>query len=106
MFEQEIFNVRVNADQCEGRGPMVVLGRFSSKGVAEAIVRDPRFKRWCVQGQHNPEHELRYGAVQPETIRVFDTTEQFWAEQERDRRKEALAKLNAEDRKILGLSDE
>lgn len=104
MERQTVHEVTYNADGVEGRGPTKVLARFDNRQAAEDVVRDPRYARWCVMGVHQPEHDVKY-AIRQETITVYRTAAEFWDGNEKARKREALAKLSAEDRRVLGLDN-
>jgi hypothetical protein len=97
----KVFSINRNADTNEGRGPMVTMAYMNSKEEALKVVDDPRFARYCVQGIHRPGSE--HSAVAEINLHIYQTAEQFWNGIESQARRAALAKLTAEDRKLLGL---
>ena len=94
--------IYVNSDQNEGRGPMKLLAHFTNVHAARAVVADPRFAQWCVQGVHNPIDE-KHNNIHRQTIIVFDNAAEFYSDADRERREKILAKLTPAERKFLGL---
>lgn len=102
MKRDKVFEVNYNSDSIEGRGASIPLAYFPNKREAERVVDDPRFSRWCVMGYHKP-GEQRY-QIREKDMLFFDTAEEFWEKHDTENKKmKALAKLTAEERKLLGL---
>lgn len=98
-----LFAVTHNSDLTEGRGHTVTLAHFEDKNEALKVVNDPRYKKWCVMGVHQPGREQHN--VSERTIVVYHSAEEFWEQYDTDaKRARALAKLTPEDRKLLGLA--
>lgn len=99
---EKFFQVTHNSDQTEGRGYTISLGFLPSKEEALNVVTDPRYAKWCVMGYHDP--KTAHYNVRESEILIFDTAEEFWEyHSEEGKRKAALAKLNDEDIRVLGL---
>lgn len=97
-----LFAVTYNSDSTEGRGRDIVLCRFEEKDSAIAVVSDKRYARYCVMGVHQPLSAIKYN-VREENITIFSNPTDFWENTEDERRKKALAKLNPDEIKLLGI---
>ena len=84
-----IWEVWVNSDSTEGRGPMVLHARFldHDEAVAEAIGKGPM---GCSDG------EVRQAVA-------FKNRQQFLKHRDEDLRQRVLKRLSAEERRVLGL---
>jgi len=103
MIAQEMFAITYNADQTEGRGHEITLGYTQTQELAEAIVADPRFKRYCVMGFHNPADCIKYN-VRPKSVLIFEAIDDPYNLEKQKLRERALAKLSKEERQALGLA--
>jgi hypothetical protein len=85
----------------EGRGPRIVVGRFFSREHAENVVKDQRYRRYCVMGYKS--HDAHKDMVTHEVLHICHAPEEFWENTIEERRKKALAKLDASDIDALGI---
>jgi hypothetical protein len=93
-----VFNVRGNTDTTEGRGNSIVLARANSEQLAQRIANTESFYG---------EHGVMGGpnlSVQEESVKVFETYEDFLIENNNSKVNAALRKLTKEEKKLLGLS--
>lgn len=88
----DVYAAYVNSDLTEGKGYLVLVGHFTRGFDAEAAVRGKG-----VMGGN--------GTVKLEHICVFETYDEYLAEQEDAVRKRALAKLTPEERRALCLTE-
>jgi hypothetical protein len=103
-MKREVWEVNRNSDLTEGRGHAVTLGLFPNRDEALKVVNDPRYSRWSVMGVHTPGAKENEYNIRSTTLTVYDTAEEFWAiHDENEKRKRELAKLDAEERRLLGL---
>lgn len=99
---KEVFIVQMNADQTEGRGPMIPVAGFNSYDHALKTVMDPRYKKYCVMGVHSPSN-AKYD-IRDKPLTVYDTPEEFWlSHDDEEKRKRARAKLTDEEARLLGI---
>lgn len=94
------FEVMGNTDTTEGRGPMKVVARFSDKGEATKFVKSKVYSKWCVMGYQS---ESDVNNIREATLTIMDTVEEFSQAETEELKAKALAKLTAEERRILGL---
>lgn len=86
-----VFVAMRNSDLTEGRGPLKPIAAFTRRDDAMEAA-----KGWGVQGQGDGEvHEMV----------IYDSFAEFVDQNTNRIRREALLKLNREERKALGLSD-
>jgi len=102
MSTLDLYAITYNSDGTEGRGREIILGYAHTKEIAEAIVSNPRFARYCVMGVHNPESCRKYN-VHRASVEIFETADGPWAEENEILRKAALSKLTQEEKEALGL---
>lgn len=102
MITQELFAITYNSDSTEGRGHTVTLGYAKSKKLAEEIVSDPRFGRFCVMGVHHAPDCRKYN-VDEKTILIFESVDEPFDLEKQKLREQALKKLSQEEREVLGL---
>jgi len=94
-----VFGVYRNADQTEGRGPMVLSKLFASREVAEHYVvaqPDP-------YGRQREWRDGRYGDWELRDHAVFQSLEEIEECVADEAKRRALAKLTDEDKRALGL---
>lgn len=102
MKVETLFAITHNSDLTEGRGHTVILGYTRTQELANAIVSDKRFSRWCCMGVHDARECQRHN-VRKQDVVIFENAEEIYAREEDLERKKALAKLTDHDKKILGL---
>ncbi|AXH59717.1 hypothetical protein [Pseudomonas amygdali] len=102
MSTQELYAITYNSDGTEGRGREVTLGYTRSRAVADEIVSDPRFAKYCVMGVHNPESCKKYN-VQRANVVIFESASDLWRKEDDALRESALKKLTHQEREALGL---
>ncbi|AYG47870.1 hypothetical protein DV532_26665 (plasmid) [Pseudomonas sp. Leaf58] len=102
MTSQNLFAITYNSDTTEGRGYTITLGYTHTRELADAIVSDPRFSKYCCMGFHNAE-ECRKYSVRPAELLIFESVDELYDREQEAERQKALAKLNPRERKILGL---
>lgn len=102
--EREIWNVIGNTDSTEGRGTPVHLGSFLAKVDAEAWAegRGVMGSKAMLEKERVKMVNI-HGALHVIGRRAFASMGEAVAEQEADIRRSALAKLSAEERRVLGL---
>ncbi len=99
----KLYSVNKNSDQTEGRGIDIPVGHFLNRETAEKVVRDKRWKRYCVMGVHSPESDVKY-AIREVNLNVYASAEEFWeTHDEVEIRAKALAKLTPREREVLGI---
>lgn len=92
-----------NSDTMEGRGGTIIHGYTTGEIEALKIVNDPRFyKRFGVMGRAPYEGGKYY--VHKKEILIFDDATEFFAYDVNAKKKQALAKLTPEEKKLLGLT--
>lgn len=101
MKKIECFKVMGNTDTTEGRGPMIVAARFSTREAAESFVKSPSYAKWCVMGIMS-ENDLRN--IKEETIVILDSLDEMKMLAKEELKIRALAKLTSEEKLALGLS--
>lgn len=97
----EYWDATSNSDKVEGRGSTIVVGSFSTKELAESVVRDKRYARHCIMGVQQPD-DYKY-MVSRRIVTIHDDAEEFWHNTPEEIRKRALAKLDPEEIRILGI---
>jgi hypothetical protein len=102
MITDNLFSVVYNSDTTEGRGHMVTLGFTRSRELAEAIVSDKRFSKYCGMGFHNVADCCKFN-VRPAEVVIFESVEDMYGRDEAAERQTALAKLTPHERKLLKL---
>lgn len=95
------FEVMGHTDTTEGRAPMKVAARFTTRKEAEKYINSPAYTRWCVMGVPYKEAEKYH--ITEQTICVLDYVEELAELQKQETIQKALSKLTAEERKVLGL---
>lgn len=95
------YEVLGNSDTTEGRGPMMVVARFSNEPAARAFVKSPTYAKWCVMGYQNTEYDLKN--IRKMTMHILDSYVEFNDMQVQEDRARALAKLTPAERKLLGI---
>jgi hypothetical protein len=96
------FEVYGHADTTEGRAPMKVVARFSTRDVAEHYVKSPQYRKWCVMGYQNPREDVKN--IRETQMVIFDSVEELTEQNNQAAKARALAKLTLAERKLLGLS--
>lgn len=92
MSAHKIFVFMKNADQTEGRGPMVPVCGFTDKTEAQKVA--DRLEPYGFSGQFNEVREFT----------VYNKAEDFPGyPSDENLKKHALAKLTAQEKKLLGL---
>ena len=94
-----IYEVCRNADQTEGRGPMVPIKRISDRDAAVAYI-EAQPDAYGIQRKWIND---RYGDFQLRQLDVFESLEEIEDYVPIDKRQRALDKLNDEDKRALGL---
>jgi len=102
MTSQNLFAITYNSDTIEGRGYTITLGYTQTRELADAIVSDPRFSKYCCMGFHNAE-ECRQLNVRPAELLIFQSVDELYDREREAERQKVLAKLDPRERKILGL---
>lgn len=97
----ELVAITSNSDTTEGRGHTIIHGYAVDESTARAIVYDKRFAKFCIMGLQTP-GDYKY-MVKPATIKIFDSTDDFFDNTDDAIRKRALAKLSPEERRVLKL---
>jgi len=95
------YEVIGNTDTTEGRGPMIVAARFSSREAAEKFVRSKAYAKWCVMGIQNAAYDLNN--IRESTIIIMDSVDEITLQTAEALKANALAKLTKEERAALGL---
>ena len=98
----EYWDVTITSGLTEGRGCTKVIGSFESKGLAESVVMDKRYARYCMMGVYPPDDCARH-KISHKIVTLYDDAEEFWANTPEEIRKRALAKLDPEEIRILGI---
>ena len=103
MEKLDLIKLTYNSDSTEGRGHSITIGYVRDDRVAQKIVDDPRFARFCVMGYHRPGSQNYQKSN--ESVVIYDSAEEFWGDHnpEAEARRRALAKLTPEDIKVLGI---
>lgn len=91
-----------NTDLTEGKGRTIHLGYFRSRSLAEQVVVDPRYSRYCVMGVQSSTD--RTYLVSEQNFAIFDSVEDFFSNTVDERKRRALAKLTPEEIKLLGIN--
>lgn len=102
MSTQELYAITYNSDGTEGRGHELTLGYARTRAVADQIVTDPRFSRYCVMGVHNPESCKKYN-VRLAQVAIFESASELWGKEDEALRESALKKLSYAEKEALGL---
>lgn len=102
MSSQNLFAITYNSDTTEGRGYTITLGYTHTRELADAIVSDPRFSKYCCMGFHSAD-ECRKLNVRAAELRIFESVDELYDRELQAERQKALAKLDPRDRKVLGL---
>lgn len=97
-----LIGITSNSDTTEGRGHTIVHGYVNNLDLAKAIVADKRYARYCTMGVQSKD-DWKY-MTSPAVIKIFDSVEDFFNNTMDERRKRALAKLDAADLEVLGLT--
>jgi hypothetical protein len=84
-----IYRAVRNADQCEGRGPLVSIAYFSEESDAKRAAKG--------QGV------MGHGDGGVEVIHVFDSLKEWNVEKQQELKRQALNKLTPDERKALGV---
>ena len=95
------FEVLGNTDTTEGRGPMKVVARFSTRKAAEEFVKSKIYARWCVMGYQSEKTDLTY--IDEVDLIILDSIGEFEEQEKADIRARALAKLTKVERAALGV---
>lgn len=98
----DLISITSNSDTIEGRGYTIVHGYVNNLDLAKAIVADKRYSRFCGMGVQSKD-DWKY-MTSPTVIKIFDNVEDFFNNTTDERRKRALAKLDAGDLEVLGLT--
>lgn len=102
MSNLDLYAITYNSDGTEGRGRELILGYARNRAVADEIVSDPRFARYCVMGVHNPESCKKYN-VQRAKVAIFESASDLWRKEDEALRESALKKLTYPEKEALGL---
>ena len=94
------FEVMGHTDTTEGRGPMTVAARFSSRQAAEQYVKSKAYAKWCVMGYLSKDDIKKIKEV---TITILDSAEELELANRENLKATALAKLSKQEREALGL---
>lgn len=95
------FEVLGHTDTTEGRGPMKVIARFSTKEEAEQYVKSKHYAKWCVWGQLNYSNDRNN--IKEALIIILDNISELDAMAYEQLRQSALAKLSKQEREALGI---
>lgn len=95
------FEVLGNTDTTEGRSPMKVVARFSTREAAVTYVKSPKYAKWCVMGYLSTDDE-KYN-IKEATLTILDSIEDLEAAETEQIKVRALTKLTKEERDALGL---
>lgn len=68
------FEVLGNTDTTEGRGPMKVVARFSTRAVAEKYIKSRDYAKYCVMGCLS---QYDINNIKKTTIIIFDTQDEL-----------------------------
>ncbi|AXH59716.1 hypothetical protein [Pseudomonas amygdali] len=101
MITNDLFAITYNADLTEGRGHTIILGYTKTLELAKAIVADPRFSRYCCMGFQSPD-DWKY-SVSQKPVLIFEAVDEPFELEKQKLREQALAKLNPDERRALGL---
>lgn len=102
MSELDLYAITYNSDGTEGRGRDLTLGYARTRAVADQIVTDPRFAKYCVMGVHNPE-SCKKNNVHRSQVPIFDSASELWDKEDEALRESALSKLTLAEKEALGL---
>lgn len=92
----------VNTDTVEGLGPSRPCAYFRNMYAAVSVCNDQRF--YSRHGVMGTPCDAKY-VVQEHNITVYDSAEEYWEKHnENVKRENALKKLTAEERRLLGLN--
>lgn len=93
------FEVLGNTDTTEGRGPMVVVARFSSYDVASKYVQSKAYSNWCVMG-YQSSRDLNN--IREVTITIVDSIDELDVMNRENLKARALSKLTPAEKSALG----
>lgn len=94
-----IYNVYVNSDLTEGRGPMVFKAAFENKEDAEKAANE--FDPYCVKG--NKPQGLKSGWADIRVSSLFKDYQEYKNNSDEEIKKRALAKLTDYEKELLNL---
>lgn len=97
----KLFAFTSNSDTVEGRGHTITHGYTREKSLAEAIVRDTRYARYCTMGVQQSD-DYKY-MVRETNIRIYSSVDEYFENTPEARKARALAKLSDEDIEALGI---
>jgi hypothetical protein len=103
MKVETLFAITHNSDLTEGRGYTVILGYTRTQELANRIVSDKRFARWCGMGFHDAA-DCKKNNVRQQDVVIFENAEELYTRELDVERQKALAKLTDHDKQILGLA--
>lgn len=95
----ECHEVWGHTETTEGRGPMTVAARFSTREQAEAFVKSKEYAKWCVMG-YQREDDIRN--IREASIVILDSASELDQLNKEKLKERALAKLTKEERAALG----
>ncbi len=100
MKTMTFFEVLGHTDTTEGRGPMMVVARFTKKNHAHLCIKSKEYSKYCVMGYQSPND---INNVRGTTINVLESFDEFEDYKLENIRKTALSKLTEKEKKALGL---
>lgn len=101
MKQLTFFELRVDTDTNEGKGPTKVHACFTNKGDAVTVCNDPEF--WRKYGVWNTKIDSQF-AVREKNITVYESVEEYKEKHDTvTLKQQALNKLTPAERKVLGL---
>jgi hypothetical protein len=103
MSREDVFAITYNADMAEGRGQTITLGYARTRELANAIVSDKRFSKYCCMGFHDAQSCVTRN-VNPAQLAIFESVDELYDFDVQSERKKALEKLTQRERDLLGLA--
>ena len=94
------FEVMGHTDTTEGRGPMKVVTRFSTRDAAVEYVKSEDYSKWCVMGYRRCDDVKN---IKEATLVILDSLAEMRVAEREDLKAKALAKLTRAEREALGL---
>ena len=95
------FEVLGNTDTTEGRGPMKVVARFTTREAATLYVKSKAYAQWCVMGCQNLQYDLNN--IKEVTLTILERVDELEQMELEELKARALAKLTDKEKRALGL---
>ncbi len=101
MKQLTFFELRVEVDRVEGKGPTKVHACFANKKDAVEVCDDPAF--WKKYGVMGTRIDSKY-AVQEQTLNIYENVAEYREQHDIfTLKQQALSKLTSAERRVLGL---